>query len=216
MINKRLKDVLFSDQWSELCMDTLSPFGYVLVSAELNLMDALRYEIQEADLLFVVPFRWRPSVCRECCFWSSLNSATFRSSEVCRQRARAQGLGDIGYVLRIEDFSLPLWDLSQCRHVWWVRVRRVVGALGRRDVERWRCVCSHLPCMPGCICQRVTFPCVLMSASTPPGCCWCSLLLFEVSAAAGCLALWFCDSGKNIPTLSLNTDTAETHRQFWF
>lgn len=44
MINKRLKDVLFSDQWSELCMDTLSPFGYVLVSAELNLMDILRYE----------------------------------------------------------------------------------------------------------------------------------------------------------------------------
>lgn len=34
MINKRLKDVLFSDQWSELCMDTLSPSGYVLVSIE--------------------------------------------------------------------------------------------------------------------------------------------------------------------------------------
>lgn len=34
MINKRLKDVLFSDQWSELCMDTLSPYGYVLVSME--------------------------------------------------------------------------------------------------------------------------------------------------------------------------------------
>lgn len=32
MINKRLKDALFSDQWSELCMDTLSPSGYVLVS----------------------------------------------------------------------------------------------------------------------------------------------------------------------------------------
>uniref|UniRef100_A0A3Q2XTA6 Phosphatidylinositol 4,5-bisphosphate 5-phosphatase A n=1 Tax=Hippocampus comes TaxID=109280 RepID=A0A3Q2XTA6_HIPCM len=31
MINKRLKDALFSDQWSELCMDTLSPFGYVLL-----------------------------------------------------------------------------------------------------------------------------------------------------------------------------------------
>lgn len=35
MINKRLKDVLFSDQWSELCMDTLSPFGYVLVGASI-------------------------------------------------------------------------------------------------------------------------------------------------------------------------------------
>ncbi|XP_035236153.1 phosphatidylinositol 4,5-bisphosphate 5-phosphatase A isoform X3 [Anguilla anguilla] len=34
MINKRLKDVLFTDQWSELCMDTLSPFGYVLVTSQ--------------------------------------------------------------------------------------------------------------------------------------------------------------------------------------
>ncbi|XP_054896081.1 inositol polyphosphate 5-phosphatase K [Poeciliopsis prolifica] len=34
MINKRLKDVLFSDQWSELCMDTLSPFGYVLAASQ--------------------------------------------------------------------------------------------------------------------------------------------------------------------------------------
>uniref|UniRef100_A0A3P9QC90 Inositol polyphosphate-5-phosphatase J n=1 Tax=Poecilia reticulata TaxID=8081 RepID=A0A3P9QC90_POERE len=29
MINKRLKDVLFTDQWSEVCMERLSPFGYV-------------------------------------------------------------------------------------------------------------------------------------------------------------------------------------------
>ncbi|XP_068608647.1 phosphatidylinositol 4,5-bisphosphate 5-phosphatase A [Brachionichthys hirsutus] len=34
MINKRLKDVLFADQWTELCMDTLSPFGYVLVASQ--------------------------------------------------------------------------------------------------------------------------------------------------------------------------------------
>ncbi|XP_045923347.1 inositol polyphosphate 5-phosphatase K isoform X1 [Micropterus dolomieu] len=34
MINKRLKDVLFSDQWSEHCMDTLCPFGYVLVASQ--------------------------------------------------------------------------------------------------------------------------------------------------------------------------------------
>lgn len=32
MINKRLKDALFVDQWSELCMDTLGRSGYVLVS----------------------------------------------------------------------------------------------------------------------------------------------------------------------------------------
>ncbi|KAK0150966.1 Phosphatidylinositol 4,5-bisphosphate 5-phosphatase A [Merluccius polli] len=34
MINKRLKDVLFTDQWSEACMDRLSPFGYVLVTSQ--------------------------------------------------------------------------------------------------------------------------------------------------------------------------------------
>uniref|UniRef100_K7FN16 phosphoinositide 5-phosphatase n=1 Tax=Pelodiscus sinensis TaxID=13735 RepID=K7FN16_PELSI len=32
MINKRLKDALFTDQWSELFMDVLSPFHFVLVS----------------------------------------------------------------------------------------------------------------------------------------------------------------------------------------
>lgn len=36
MINKRLKDVLFTDQWSDLCMETVSRFGYVLVSEELT------------------------------------------------------------------------------------------------------------------------------------------------------------------------------------
>ncbi|XP_069788924.1 phosphatidylinositol 4,5-bisphosphate 5-phosphatase A isoform X2 [Narcine bancroftii] len=34
MINKRLKDAIFTDQWSEIFMDTLSPFGYVLVTSE--------------------------------------------------------------------------------------------------------------------------------------------------------------------------------------
>uniref|UniRef100_UPI00398E4279 phosphatidylinositol 4,5-bisphosphate 5-phosphatase A n=1 Tax=Pristiophorus japonicus TaxID=55135 RepID=UPI00398E4279 len=34
MINKRLKDAIFTDQWSELFMDALSPFGYVLVTSE--------------------------------------------------------------------------------------------------------------------------------------------------------------------------------------
>ncbi|XP_051981507.1 inositol polyphosphate 5-phosphatase K [Xyrauchen texanus] len=34
MINKRLKDVLFSDQWSEVCMVALSVFGYVLVTSQ--------------------------------------------------------------------------------------------------------------------------------------------------------------------------------------
>ncbi|KAM9392629.1 phosphatidylinositol 4,5-bisphosphate 5-phosphatase A isoform 2-T3 [Pholidichthys leucotaenia] len=30
MINKRLKDALFTDEWSEICMERLGPFGYVL------------------------------------------------------------------------------------------------------------------------------------------------------------------------------------------
>ncbi|XP_068460961.1 phosphatidylinositol 4,5-bisphosphate 5-phosphatase A [Clinocottus analis] len=34
MINKRLKDVLFTDQWSEVCMERLSLFGYVLVTSQ--------------------------------------------------------------------------------------------------------------------------------------------------------------------------------------
>lgn len=32
MINKRLKDALFTDQWSELFMDALGPFNFVLVT----------------------------------------------------------------------------------------------------------------------------------------------------------------------------------------
>lgn len=52
---------------------------------------------------------------------------------------------------------------------------------------------------------------VRVDVSITPGCCWCSLLLFEVSAAAGCLAFWFCDSvagrkKKENMTLSLNID----------
>ncbi|KAL0979372.1 hypothetical protein UPYG_G00184220 [Umbra pygmaea] len=34
MINKRLKDVLFTDQWSDAFMERLSPFGYVLVTSQ--------------------------------------------------------------------------------------------------------------------------------------------------------------------------------------
>ncbi|XP_063578913.1 phosphatidylinositol 4,5-bisphosphate 5-phosphatase A isoform X3 [Pongo abelii] len=33
MLNKRLKDALFTDQWSELFMDALGPFNFVLVSS---------------------------------------------------------------------------------------------------------------------------------------------------------------------------------------
>lgn len=34
MINKRLKDALFTDQWSELFMDALGPFNFVLVTTD--------------------------------------------------------------------------------------------------------------------------------------------------------------------------------------
>ncbi|XP_010895673.2 phosphatidylinositol 4,5-bisphosphate 5-phosphatase A [Esox lucius] len=34
MINKRLKDVLFTDQWSDAFMERLSPFGYILVTSQ--------------------------------------------------------------------------------------------------------------------------------------------------------------------------------------
>lgn len=34
MINKRLKDALFTDQWSELFMDALGPFNFVLVTTQ--------------------------------------------------------------------------------------------------------------------------------------------------------------------------------------
>ncbi|XP_028680121.2 LOW QUALITY PROTEIN: inositol polyphosphate 5-phosphatase K [Erpetoichthys calabaricus] len=34
MINKRLKDAIFTDQWSELCMDSLASFGYVMVTSQ--------------------------------------------------------------------------------------------------------------------------------------------------------------------------------------
>lgn len=114
MINKRLKDVLFSDQWSEHCMDTLCPFGYVLVSKEM--LSHIRhtmyiyFAIIKSSLLYLYIifhlshlFRWRPSVCRECCCWFSLNSAISHSSEACRQRAHAQDLEDTGYVLCIEE-----------------------------------------------------------------------------------------------------------------
>lgn len=92
MINKRLKDALFSDQWSELCMDTLSPFGYVLVSTSLSLYHFIsKWNPDYPVICFprFYLFRWHPSACRECCWWFSLNSATFRSSEVCRHRVHA-------------------------------------------------------------------------------------------------------------------------------
>lgn len=127
MINKRLKDALFSDQWSELCMDTLSPFGYVLVSTELHTVDSFFFYsypiltiINPVYHVFIYvshPFRWRPSVCRESCCWFSLNSAIFHSSEACRQRVHAPDSEDIGYVLRIEercsDFCSQIYHVAK-------------------------------------------------------------------------------------------------------
>lgn len=39
MINKRLKDALFTDQWSELFMEALGPFSFVLVMPPLHLLE---------------------------------------------------------------------------------------------------------------------------------------------------------------------------------
>lgn len=101
MINKRLKDALFSDQWSELCMDTLSPSGYVLVSRATHVLyfnPTFTTIHRCATSVASFSLRWRPSVCKGCCCWCSLNSATFLSSEVCRHRVRGRGSAGVGYV----------------------------------------------------------------------------------------------------------------------
>lgn len=131
MINKRLKDVLFSDQWSERCMDTLSPFGYVLVSTQSKTYNFCICKVCLLCLYVIFhlspPYRWRPSACRECCCWFSLNSAIFRSSEACRHRVLAQDLGDIGYVMHIEDCRYEInhvvkFDVGLCQWVYGSRV----------------------------------------------------------------------------------------------
>ncbi len=64
MINKRLKDVLFTDQWSELCMDALSPFGYVLVSnvpfkhTHTHTHTELSLELQGSHYVTVTEWLW--------------------------------------------------------------------------------------------------------------------------------------------------------------
>ena len=183
---------------------------------ELNLMDILCYEKSPCWFLICLPFRWRPSVCRECCFWFSLNSAIFRSSEVCRQRAHAQDLGDIGYVLRIEELSLPLWDLSQCRNVWRGCVRGVVGFWGGGCGMLKGDVCVfHLPCMPGWVhmsaCDLparvdVSIIPLLLLVQSPSLWGQCS------SGLSGYVVLWL---RKSSPTLPLKTDTVDTHSCFF-
>lgn len=100
MINKRLKDALFSDQWNELCMDMLSPFGYVLVSTSIILhIFTCRYKILFPGVSFFHPsrlLRWHLNECKGCCWWFFQNSAIFHSSEVCRHRVLAQDSEDIG------------------------------------------------------------------------------------------------------------------------
>lgn len=85
---------------------------------------------------------------------------------MCRHRVRAQDLGDIGYVLRIEKFNSE--SSSEIYYV-----AKSVAGVSRVQAE-WsferRCVyvCSLMLTgtrVCGCICQCVTFSCVLMSAS---------------------------------------------------
>lgn len=187
MINKRLKDALFSDQWSELCMDTLSPFGYVLVSTVVSNHSRCISLTDNLVFLYISPFRWHPSACRECCCWFSPNSAIFRSSEVCRRRAHAPDSEVTGYVRRIEERQ---GDVR--RHI---HVCVNVGFRGRGGVLRGVVCACVSPCPLVCAWVYMSVCDLPMSVdvSITPG--WCSLLLFEVSAAASCLALWFCDSG---------------------
>lgn len=187
MINKRLKDALFSDQWSELCMDTLSPSGYVLVSRVTHMLyfNPTFTTIHHcATSVASFSFRWHPNVCKGCCCWFSLNSATFHSSEVCRHRVHGRGSAGVGYVLCI--------DSSTCQIVH--AAKFVASAEGRAFIY------TPLERVWVYVAVCVTFPCGVSIIPPPPLLLlWCSLLLFEVSAAAGCLAVCFCDSGASKP-----------------
>lgn len=135
-------------------------------------------------------FRWRPSECRECCCWFSLNSATFHFSEVCRHRVHAQDLGDTGYVLHITECCFETsWDSWCCKS--WSGLMSLGGSKGRYSV----CVLPPASrCMHAWVHMSVCDLPVHVDVSITPGCCWCSLLLFEVSAAAAdCLAFWCCE-----------------------
>lgn len=71
-------------------------------------------------------FRWHLNVCKGCCCWCSLNSATSHSFEACRHRVRGQGSEGTGYVLCIDS---GLSDRARCR---------ICGARRGWGVERWR------------------------------------------------------------------------------
>lgn len=172
-----------------------------------SLISNLRFLLLKDKLYYDLfhPFRLRPSECRECCSWFSLNSAIFHFSEVCRQKELAQDSGVIGYVLHTEEknsqkfimFCKVCCVLVSVGLVGWGVERGCVlpGDSRRLHVWVYMSVCD----LPVCVDVSIT-----------PGCCWCSLLLFEVSAAAGCLAFWFCDSlakkKTHILTLCLSID----------
>lgn len=175
-------------------MDTLSPSGYVLVSRVTHMLyiNPTFTTIHHcATSVASFSFRWHPNVCKGCCCWFSLNSATFHSSEVCRHRVRGRGSAGVGYVLCI--------DSSTCQIVH--AAKFVASAEGGASKGG---ACLHIyPAgarlgVCGGVC--VTFPCGVSIIPPPPLLLlWCSLLLFEVSAAAGCLAVCFCDSGASKP-----------------
>lgn len=83
-----------------------------------------------------------------------------------------------------------------------VRLCQVRWGKGLGTVER-QCVCVCVPsrrlARAGVYMSMCDLP-VRVGVSITAGCRWCSLLLFEVGAAAaavaaGCLAFWFCHSG---------------------
>lgn len=109
------------------------------------------------------------------------------------------GLG--GYWVRATYWEAQLFrDLFCCRFDGgFVSVEFIRGVVWKGRV----CVCARVCLRDVPPASRHVHEWVYMSVcdllvrvdvSITPGCCWCSLLLFEVSAAAGCLAFWFYDS----------------------
>lgn len=100
------------------------------------------------------------------------------------------GLG--GYWVRATHYRVLLWNqlrFMMLQKLKWAHVTG--GSKGRYSV----CVLPPASrCMHAWVHMSVCDLPVHVDVSITPGCCWCSLLLFEVSAAAAdCLAFWCCE-----------------------
>lgn len=100
------------------------------------------------------------------------------------------GLG--GYWVRATHYRVLLWNQLRFMMLQKLKWAHVTGG------SKGRCSVCVLPpasrCMHACVHMSVCDLPVHVDVSITPGCCWCSLLLFEVSAAAAdCLAFWCCE-----------------------